>query len=214
MINIEDSLVPFRALLGAILSVVKTVSVEPSEFSSDMELDTIVEEQDKGPLPEDDINDGSTYSPSSEEEVANDPPNTHNRHPTGQKAESDLMVSPRLLAPVICLACSLSDHLIFSKLTSILPSFDTSPPLREQCACLFSVRQEREPAPVADPSCMVWVDWKCRFDDSADLFITKIIDNGSITNLTSTLPWRRHSNLIDYTIVSHLAAMVHSKAMA
>ena len=79
---------PFRALLGAILSVVKTVSVEPSEFSPDMGLDTFVEEQDQGLLPEDDID-----AVSSEEEMTNDPPNTRNRQRAGQgKAESGVMV--------------------------------------------------------------------------------------------------------------------------
>ena len=45
MISIGDSSIPFRALLGAILSVVKRISVEPSEFNPDMKLDSIVEEQ-------------------------------------------------------------------------------------------------------------------------------------------------------------------------
>jgi hypothetical protein len=46
---------PFRAFLDAILSVVKDVAVKPSVYSSDMELDTI-EEEDNGPLPGDDMN--------------------------------------------------------------------------------------------------------------------------------------------------------------
>jgi hypothetical protein len=117
MISIEDSSKPFRVLLGAILSVVKTVPVEPSFFNREMELDIILEEQDEGPLPEDDIDDGSAYSPSSEEEMANDPPNTRNRHRAGQKkAESGLMVCPCLLSPVIFLAHLLLDHLVFPKL--------------------------------------------------------------------------------------------------
>ena len=54
-ITIRDSSEPFRAFLGAILSVVKDVPVERSAYSSDMELDTIIEEEeDDGPLPEDD----------------------------------------------------------------------------------------------------------------------------------------------------------------
>ena len=59
MISIGDSSIPFRALLGAILSVVKRISVEPSEFNPDMKLDSIVEEQ--------------AESTSSEEEMSNDP---------------------------------------------------------------------------------------------------------------------------------------------
>ncbi len=116
MISIDNSSVPFRALLSAILSVVKKVPVEPTEFDPndpDTKLDTIVEEQGEGPLPEDDINDGSVYSASSGEEIANDPLNTHSRHCTGQrKAESGLMVCPCLLSPVICLAHLLLDYLV------------------------------------------------------------------------------------------------------
>ena len=116
MISIDDSSVPFRALLGAILSVVKKVPVEPTKFNPNMGLDTLVEEQDEGPLPEDDIKDGSAYSASSGEETANDPPNTRNRHRTDQrKAESGLMVCPCLLSPVICLAHLSLDHLVFPK---------------------------------------------------------------------------------------------------
>jgi len=39
--TIKDSSEPFRAFLGAILSVVKDVPVERSAYSSDMELDII-----------------------------------------------------------------------------------------------------------------------------------------------------------------------------
>ena len=55
-ITIKDSSEPFPAFLGAILSVVKGVPVERSAYSSDIELDTIIEEEeeDDGPLPEDD----------------------------------------------------------------------------------------------------------------------------------------------------------------
>ena len=54
-ISIQDSSEPFRAFLGAILSVVKDVPVESSAYNSDMEFDTIEEEADD----EDDIDDGS-----------------------------------------------------------------------------------------------------------------------------------------------------------
>ena len=101
MINIDNSSVPFRALLGAMLSAVEKVPVEPTEFNPNMELDTLVQEQDEGPSPADDIDDGSPYSASS---IANDPPNSRNCHRTGhRKAETRLMVCPCLLLPVICL---------------------------------------------------------------------------------------------------------------
>jgi hypothetical protein len=41
--SIKDSSEPFRAFLGAILSVIKDVPVEPGAYSSDMVLDTIEE---------------------------------------------------------------------------------------------------------------------------------------------------------------------------
>jgi len=105
MIDVEDSSVPFRAFLGTILSVVETVSVEPSKFNPNMKLD-LVEEQDEGHLPEDVIGNGSACSASSEEEMVNDPLNTRNGHRTGQKnAEPGLMVCP-------CAAC----HLLFALL--------------------------------------------------------------------------------------------------
>ena len=107
MISIDGSSVPFRALLGAILSVIKKVPVEPTEFNPNMKLDTLVKEQDERPSAKDDIDDGSPYSASSGEEIANDPPNTRARHRTGQRrAESWLMVCPCLLLPVILLTLS------------------------------------------------------------------------------------------------------------
>jgi hypothetical protein len=58
-ISIQESSEPFRAFLGAILSVVKNVPVKSSIYNPNIELDTIGEEQGDGPLPEDDIDDGS-----------------------------------------------------------------------------------------------------------------------------------------------------------
>ena len=58
-ISIQESSEPFRAFIGAILSVVKDVPVESSTYNPNIELDTIKEEQDDGPLPEYDIDDGS-----------------------------------------------------------------------------------------------------------------------------------------------------------
>jgi len=63
--SIEDSSEPFRAFLGAILSVIKGVPVEPSTFNADMKLDTIIEDEDLGPLPEDDTGDSSGVYPGS-----------------------------------------------------------------------------------------------------------------------------------------------------
>lgn len=59
-ISIKDSSEPFRAFLGAILSVPKGAHIEPSTFNPDMQLHTIIEDTDEGP-PEDDTGDISVF---------------------------------------------------------------------------------------------------------------------------------------------------------
>ncbi len=59
--SIENSR-PFRAFLGAILSVHEDVAVQASVYNPDMGLDLVPEEKEDGPLPEDDIDDGSGRS--------------------------------------------------------------------------------------------------------------------------------------------------------
>jgi len=94
-ISIEDSSEPFRAFLGAILSVVKDVPVERSTYSSDMELDNIEEEEDDGPLPEDDIDDDSgAYQGSSGRRATTGHPATRTRE--DENTESELIVRPFL----------------------------------------------------------------------------------------------------------------------
>jgi hypothetical protein len=64
--SIENSSELFRAFLGAILSVIEGVAIEPSAFNPDMELDIIIEEDDDPSiLPEDDIGDSSGAYPGS-----------------------------------------------------------------------------------------------------------------------------------------------------
>jgi hypothetical protein len=88
MISIKDSSEPFRAVLGAILSVVQGASVDSSTFSPDMQLDTIVEDVD---VPENDIGDDSgAYRGSSGRG-----PLTA-RHRGHENTESELMVRPFL----------------------------------------------------------------------------------------------------------------------
>ena len=88
-ITIKDSSEPFRAFLGAILSVVKDVPVERSTFNSDMELD-IIEEEDNGPLPENDIDDDSgAYQGSSGGRATRS--RAHGEH---ENTESGLIVCP------------------------------------------------------------------------------------------------------------------------
>jgi hypothetical protein len=61
-ISIEDSSVPFRTFLGAILSSIKGVSVDSSAFNPEMQVDTMIGEADKGVLPKNDIVHESTRS--------------------------------------------------------------------------------------------------------------------------------------------------------
>jgi hypothetical protein len=95
-ITIKDSSEPFRAFLGAILSVVKDVPVERSAFNSNMELDIIEEEEDDGPLPEKDIDDDSgEYEGSSGGTATTSRPATRSRpHDEHENTESGLIVRP------------------------------------------------------------------------------------------------------------------------
>ena len=95
-ITIKDSSEPFRAFLGAILSVVKDVPVERSAYRSDMELDIIEEdEEDDGPLNEDDNDDDSgAYQGSSGGRATTSHPATRSRK--DENTESELIVRPLL----------------------------------------------------------------------------------------------------------------------
>ena len=81
---------PFRAFFGAILSVLKGAHIEPSTFNPNIQLDTLIEETDEGPLPEDDIDE---YPGSSSKGSATEPPMTRSR--AGRdNAEPGLMDCP------------------------------------------------------------------------------------------------------------------------
>jgi len=45
--SIKDSSEPFRAFIGAMLSVIKDVPVEPSAFDPGMELDRVIEDDEE-----------------------------------------------------------------------------------------------------------------------------------------------------------------------
>ncbi|EDR11560.1 uncharacterized protein LACBIDRAFT_313890 [Laccaria bicolor S238N-H82] len=163
MISIDHSSVPFRALLGAIMSVVRNVPVEPNEFNPNMELDTLFEQQDEGPSPTDDIDDGSPNSASSGEEIANDSSNTRNTHRTGHRtAESRLMIT------------SSSQHSPeFSQVWIHLRPFSNNTLPLPQCAKIGNRRLWL--------TCFVGSGstgnvWKCRFDGSGDFFAVKVVE--------------------------------------
>ena len=111
MPNIEESSEPFRAFIGAVLSVVKNVSVESSAYNPNIELDTIEEEGDDGPLSE------REYQGSSGTGVNTSPsPETHSRDRNScGNTESDLLVYT-FLADIDHLAHSPSDYVVFSQL--------------------------------------------------------------------------------------------------
>ncbi|KIL55381.1 hypothetical protein M378DRAFT_634291 [Amanita muscaria Koide BX008] len=160
MISIDGSSVPFRALLGAILSVVRKVPVEPTEFNPNMELDTIVEERDEGPLPGDGIDDGSA---SSGKEIVNDPPKTHNRHRTGQrKAEFGLMIT-----------ASSQNSPESSQVWIHLHPFSNNMLALPQCAKNGKRRLWLTRFVGSGSTGNVW---QCRFDGSVDFFIVKIVE--------------------------------------
>ena len=99
-ISIEDSSVPFRALLGAMLSVNNNDSVPASVLNPDvLVLDDIPEEdQGDGSVTEDDADDGSgsyvNSSDSSTSTITSDVPKTRSKD--GQARGPELMVRPIL----------------------------------------------------------------------------------------------------------------------
>src|ERR1700731_2519349 len=112
MISIEDSSVPFRAFLGAILSIVKGIRVAPSEFNPEMQLDTIIEDRDEGPLPEGDIDDNSGAYPSgSNKGISINPPMTRSRARAAR--ELRLTVCPSLSLFVPWLTHVFSGYFVF-----------------------------------------------------------------------------------------------------
>ncbi|KAF8227898.1 hypothetical protein L208DRAFT_1067652, partial [Tricholoma matsutake] len=160
-ITIKDSLEPFRAFLGAILSVVKDVSVERSAYSPDMELDIIEEEEDEGPLPEDDIDDDSgAYQGSSGGRATTSHPVTRSRE--YGTTESGLMVtSSPLNSPE---HFQVWVHLYnMSNNTLALPQCTKSSKQR-----LWLTRF------VASGS--TGNVWQCRFDNCDDLFAIKVVE--------------------------------------
>jgi len=121
-ISIEDSSEPFRAFLGAVLSVTKGVSVKSSAFNPDMQLDTIIEDEDEGASYEGGIDGGSgAYQGSSSKRSATDPPMTRTRDRAGhENAEPELTVCPPLLGRYLIIC-----HLVSSstlRLLRLLPT--------------------------------------------------------------------------------------------
>jgi hypothetical protein len=179
--SIENSSKPFRAFLGAILSVLKAAPVEPSVFNPDMELDFIPDDE---PLPEDDIDDCSgTYRGASSTSVSLKAPMTRSRGTTGREAaESGLMVRP---IPGRCLSLG---SLVYLQITSSSPH---SPESFEVWVHLHPLSNNT----FVPPQCAhngngkrrLWLTrligfgstgnvWQCRFDNSDGLFAIKVVE--------------------------------------
>jgi hypothetical protein len=182
MISIEDSSEPFRAFLGAILSVVKGVPVESSAYNSDMEFDTIEKEADDGPLPEDDIDDGSgSYQGSSGGGTATGYPMTRQHaHGGHENIGFELMVRPfpcRSLSPGL---------LIQSQVTSSSPK---SPETSQVWVRLYTMVNNTFVLPrrAENSKPCLWLTrfvasgstgnvWQCCFDNREDLYAAKIVE--------------------------------------
>lgn len=160
-IPIKDSSEPFRAFLGAILSIVKDVPVERSAYSSDMELDIIEEEEDDGPLPEDDIDDDSgAYQDSSGGRATTSHPATLSREhgitESGLIVTSSSPNSPQYFQAWVHLY-SMSNN------TLALP----------QCAKSSEQRLWLTRFVASGSTGNVW---ECRFDNCDDLFAIKVVE--------------------------------------
>ncbi|KAH9043887.1 hypothetical protein EDB85DRAFT_1855365 [Lactarius pseudohatsudake] len=96
--SIENSSLPFRAFLGAILSTVRRLPVESSIHDPNMRLDQILEDMEGGgPLPEDDIEDSSGGYQGSLRTASSKVPHTCARATTSHQV-AELMItssSPR-----------------------------------------------------------------------------------------------------------------------
>ncbi|KAI9464522.1 hypothetical protein BJY52DRAFT_1145192 [Lactarius psammicola] len=155
--SIENSSEPFRAFLGAILSIIKAVPVQTSVFNPDMELDIIPEEVDNGP--EDDIVDGSGA------DISSNVPSTRSRATTSREAtESGLMITSS--SPDSPESFQVWVHL------HSLPNNRFAPP---QCAEKGNGKQR------------LWLTrlmgygstgnvWQCRFDNGDGLFAIKVVE--------------------------------------
>jgi hypothetical protein len=178
-ISIQESSEPFRAFLGAILSVVKDVPVESSAYNPNMKLDTIEEEQDDGPLPEYDIDDGSgEYQGSSGRGADTGPPmaHSHDRNSRGN-TESELLVHTflgryRSLGSLVHLQITSSspkspENLqVWTRLYTMSNNSLAIPP----CARNDKLRLRF----IASGS--TGNVWQCRFDTSYDSFAAKIVE--------------------------------------
>ena len=123
--SIRDSSEPFRAFLGAILSVKERVPVQESVFHPHIDLDVIPEEVDDGPLPEHDIDGGSgEYRDRSRTNVSSrrDPPQTRSR----TRAKGSGLMVRLILFLLSWFIHPFVDYFLLPALSRTFPSVGTS----------------------------------------------------------------------------------------
>ncbi|KAH9179320.1 kinase-like domain-containing protein [Lactarius sanguifluus] len=164
--SIKDSSEPFRAFLGAILSVQEGASVQASESNPAMVLDIIPEEVDSRPSSEDDTDHGSgEYQGSSATNIPSSVPMTHSRVTTGRgAAESELMFT--LSSPHYPESFQVWVHLhSLPNNTFVLPHCGENGSGKQRLWLTHHIG-----------SGSTGSVWECRFDDSDDLFAIKVIE--------------------------------------
>jgi hypothetical protein len=174
-ISIQESSEPFRAFIGAILSVVKDMPVESSAYNTDIPLDTIEEEQD-------DIDDDSgEYPGSSMGGTDTGPPMTRSRDRNSRgNIESELLVHTflgqyRSLGSLIHLQVTSSspkspeNFQVWTRLYTTSNNVFAIPPCaRNDKPRLWFTRF------IASGS--TGSVWQCRFDTSYDPFAAKTVE--------------------------------------
>jgi hypothetical protein len=174
-ISIEDSSEPFRAFLGAILSVVKDVPIESSTYSPDMGLDTIEEEDDDCPSPEYDIDDGpGAYQDSSGREAATGSPTTRSHAGGGHKNTESQLIVHLFLGRYLSLG-----SLIHFQITASSPN---SPENFQIWIHLYTMSNNTLALPLCarNDKPRLWLTCfiasGCRFDNSDESFAAKIVE--------------------------------------
>jgi hypothetical protein len=202
LISIENSSEPFRAFIGAILSVIKGIPVEPSEYSPDMELDIILEEHDDGPLSENDLDDGSgEYQGDPDVSVSTSRPFTRSRAQNENvDVESKLIVRPFLIIHALLLGL-----LIFLQATASSPN---SPEYFQIWVHLYGLSNNTRLNQrfARDGMERLWLTrfiasgstgnvWECRLDSGDKLFAVKVVEMLRPSDADSRLRLRKEFNV-------------------
>ena len=160
-ISIEDSSVPFRALLGAMLSVYNSVSVPASVLSPGVLGHDGTPEGDQvdGSVAEDDTDDSSGLYVDSGDSTTSTI--TSDVLMTSSQAVTELMARtiPSHFLSAVSLAY-FSDYFLLPALSQVFPSVGSSSAVTQQRISSSSFCQGRghETTPMADPCHRIWID--------------------------------------------------------